>query len=29
MGDDHNRFGAPAALSRRDLFEITGLGLLA
>src|ERR1700688_3051231 len=29
MGDDHKRFGAPAALSRRNLFEFAGLGLLA
>src|SRR6202051_1478450 len=29
MGDDHKRFGAPAALTRRDLFEFAGLGLLA
>jgi 2-methylcitrate dehydratase PrpD len=29
MGDDHERFGAPAALSRRNLFEFAGLGLLA
>jgi 2-methylcitrate dehydratase PrpD len=28
MGDDHKRFGTPAALSRRDLFEYAGLGLL-
>ena len=29
MGDDLKGFGAPAALSRRDLFEFAGLGLLA
>ena len=28
MGDDLKRFGAPAALSRRNLFEYAGLGLL-
>jgi 2-methylcitrate dehydratase PrpD len=27
MGDDHKRFGAPAALSRRNLLEFAGLGL--
>jgi 2-methylcitrate dehydratase PrpD len=27
MGDDHKRFAAPAALSRRNLFEFAGLGL--
>src|ERR1700738_1168145 len=29
MSDDLKRFGAPAALSRRNLFEFAGLGLLA
>jgi hypothetical protein len=29
MGDDHKRFGAPTALSRRNLFEFAGLGFLA
>ncbi len=29
MGDDLMRFGAPTALSRRNLFEIAGLGLWA
>jgi len=29
MGDDHKRFGAPTALSRRNLFEVAGLGLWA
>ena len=28
MGDDPKRFDAPAALSRRNLFEFAGLGLL-
>ncbi|HEY4445146.1 MAG TPA: MmgE/PrpD family protein [Steroidobacteraceae bacterium] len=29
MGDDLERFGPPAVLSRRNLFEFAGLGLLA
>jgi hypothetical protein len=29
MGDDLKRFDAPTALSRRNLFEFAGLGLLA